>query len=277
MTNGSNVRSVPYASPTNVIQLITRYRERGLPKPLNKVDIEAMGIKSSNAARSLQTLKFLDFVNDAGYPTERFEQLKRATNGEYKEVLANAVREAYSPVFQIVDPGQDSLEQIQGAFRRYDPVSELNRMVNLFLGLCVEAGIASEEMRPKSAPRKQGTQQGRRAPERKAEAPNGNGTNTAYSNEQRDVRPPVDDTPPLRDSRSLNDDTPAEYRLMLDLLLRKLPKNLQWTATQRERWLGAVAANIDMVVEVVEPQEERANMQPEPRSVAQPDDDDVPI
>ena len=190
-------------------------------------------------------------MDDGGYPTERFDQLKRASNGEYKSIFADIVREAYGAVFSIVDPAQESMERIQGAFRRYDPVSELNRMVNLFLGLCSEAGIVSEEKRPKAAaPRpSRSAAPARRSQERKHEERKTNGKS--------EERAPTVDEAPRRDSGV--QDIPADYRLIVELLHR-LPKNQQWMPRQRELWLGAMQANINLVVKVVDETEQKTDL-----------------
>ena len=55
--------------------------------------------------------------------------------------MAEVVRAAYQEVFIFVDPESDTEERIRDAFRVYEPLGQLNRMVSLFLGLCVEAGL----------------------------------------------------------------------------------------------------------------------------------------
>lgn len=253
MANGSTTRKVPYAAPDDVIKLIQHHRRRGLPKPLTRSDVEAMNIPSSSAARALQALKFLNLLDEEGHETEQFDQLKRASDSEYKTLLAEVVRNAYPSVFKILDPAEANADDINAAFRKFDPVSELRRMTNLFMGLCVEAGIASDEKRPKSgAPRSsRPAAQSRRSFERKAD--------DRGNNDGRDERTPPPDEQPRHDSGTGG--TPDEYKLMLDLLLRRLPKDQRWTPKQRERWLGAVAANIDMVVEVIEDTEPKVSEQ----------------
>lgn len=251
MSNETPRRMAPYASPPHVLQLISRYRERGLPKPLSKADIEAMSIPSSSAFRSLQALKFLGLIDDAGYPTEQFDQLKRAGNDEYKAILADVVRNAYATVFNYIDPAQDSMEQIQNAFRRYDPVSELNRMANLFMALCSEAGIVSEEKRPKPTPPRTSkpVSQAKRTPERRNEERSNNGNHEEQG--------PLDREPPRRDNGIA--DIPDDYRLIVELLYR-LPKDQKWSLRQRELWLGAMEANINVVVEVVDDIQQQQNV-----------------
>jgi hypothetical protein len=51
------------------------------------------------------------------------------------------VRTAYEADFERVKPDEDSQATIIQAFQMYEPRSQINRMVMLFLGLCRESGI----------------------------------------------------------------------------------------------------------------------------------------
>ena len=74
--------------------------------------------------------------------------------------LPHLIREAYSEVFDVVDPAQDSQDRILNVFRRYTPASQRNRMVIFFLGMCREAGIETLDVprqRTMSEPRQRST------------------------------------------------------------------------------------------------------------------------
>jgi hypothetical protein len=247
MTNGSAVKTLPYASTPHVMQLIQRYRSKGLPKPLSKADVEAMNIPSSSAFRALQTLKWLGLIDDGGYPTERFDQLKRASDSEFGPLFSGIVKEAYSGIFQYIDPDEADADAIESAFRKYDPVSERNRMINLFLGLCVEAGLVSEEKRPKTKASRtpRSAAQPRRPTERKTEEK----VNYGAVREER----PLTREEPLRRNSNI-DDIPDHYRLLVELL-RRLPQNQEWSSAQRRKWLGAISAAVDVVVGVIDEDE----------------------
>lgn len=54
----------------------------------------------------------------------------------------------------------------------------------------------------------------------------------------------------LEKSTSRNPGTGADYRLLVTLL-DQLPLNGKWSQQRRDRWLQAVTANLDLLVEVV--------------------------
>src|SRR6266508_4165539 len=96
--------SAPYAPPANIIQVIKRYRDRGLPDPVTNSSLETVGIPEGTVSRVTVGLKFLGLIDEEGHRTEAFERIKRATSAEYPSVLAEIIREAYKPIFQVVDP-----------------------------------------------------------------------------------------------------------------------------------------------------------------------------
>ncbi|MBA2275802.1 MAG: DUF5343 domain-containing protein [Chloroflexi bacterium] len=97
----------------------------------------------------MQALRFLGLVDEGGNRLEGFEQLRRANTDEYPGVLAEVVRAAYLPVFTIVDPATDSDTAIADAFRGYEPAAQREKMISIFRGLCVRAGLIPAETRAK--------------------------------------------------------------------------------------------------------------------------------
>ena len=73
----------PYAPTGAVVDTITRFRDRGLPSPLNAQALQTIGIAGTMATRTLQALRFLGFLDDDDNPTELFQRIKRA---EYRRV-----------------------------------------------------------------------------------------------------------------------------------------------------------------------------------------------
>jgi hypothetical protein len=131
----------PYAAAANVVAVINRVRSRNLPPSINNDFLRIAGIGSAVFGRVMQTLQFLRLVDGDGAPTERLRAIAAATEADYRRLLAEAVREAYADDFATVDPEHDSAQQVMDAFRRYEPRSQTDRMVMLFLGLCREAGL----------------------------------------------------------------------------------------------------------------------------------------
>ena len=137
--------NAPYAPIRNVLDVLHRLRDRGIPNPLTPDSIQSIGVPDGNAHRTVQTFKFLGVVDDAGAPTAAATRLQQASTSEYSAVLAEIIRAAYQKVFELVDPAQDTDVAIADAFRRFEPAGQRYRMVPLFMGLCAEAGIIPPE------------------------------------------------------------------------------------------------------------------------------------
>jgi hypothetical protein len=152
-------RVAPYAPVRNVLEVLQNLRDRGLQVPVTIDRLQNLGVPEGNAPRTLQALKFLGIVADDGQLEASAELLHRATTEEYPHLLEEIVRKAYAPVWEVTDPATATEVKIADAFRQYDPAAQRPRMVTLFLGLCVEAGIVQRAQRqaasaqPKREPR----------------------------------------------------------------------------------------------------------------------------
>jgi len=227
-----SAKTMAYAAPANVLQVIERYRERGLPDPITTQVLESVGIPTGNAARTLQALRFFSLVNQDGTHSVKFDRLRRASTDEYRDVLAEIVRGAYDEVLTIIDPARDSLTQINDAFRHYEPAGQRPRMVALFLGMARAAGIGPAKRHRRT--RQQAPRPTERTLKPKRIEPNGTSTTGQVASTAEPNAP---------------DDENPDYRV-LSILLQRLPKNAQWKQEQRDRWLQALTAALDLVVEV---------------------------
>jgi septal ring-binding cell division protein DamX len=147
-------RPAPYATTSSIIDIVSRYRNRGLPFPVTAEVLARAGISDSLIPRTMQSLQTLDLINDAGNPTETLEGIRLAPEAEYKTCLANWLKGTYAGIFAFVDPSKDDGIRIRDAFRGYKPIGQQDRMVALFEGLCAEAGLINSKPatpRPASA------------------------------------------------------------------------------------------------------------------------------
>ena len=222
----------PYAAFKNINDVIVRYRNRDLPNPLTASELERLGVSSGMTARTLRALRFLGLIDEGGYRLEAFERLKKVSTDEYPQQLAEIVRAAYLPIFQIVDPAADSDTALADAFRRYEPSAQRERMIALFRGLCQEAGIMPKEGRPSGAPRRASV-----PPAQKAKASGTPATSTQ-------------DSVPRQPSEQRDDDG-RDYRL-ISALIQQLPRDGRWPKTKRDRWLLAMTSAVDLLFEVTE-------------------------
>lgn len=226
----------PYAPLSNVIGLIRRRRDKGMPEVLNTQELMRMGIPEGNIPRTLQALRFLNLVDEEGRQTKAFNRIARASTSEYPEILGEIIKEAYSGVFTIIDPAEATDTEFVDAFRFYQPQAQRNRMILLFRGLCQEAGLI-EGGPPETRKRGRVTKTNKLPTQQQA-----GGTLKAQPHTEEPLQAPIVDS-----YQSIN----QEYAL-LEALLRQLPEDRQWTKERRDRWLQALTANVDLLVDVVE-------------------------
>lgn len=224
----------PYASSKSVVEVIKRFRERGLPDPVNSSALEQIGIPPTMTGITLQALVFLQLIDEGGNRTEAFERLRRASSDEYQGILAEIVRKAYLPVFTIVDPSQDNDIQVADAFRRFDPANQRDKMIRLFLGLCEESAIV--QGRP-SRVRKQRV--------KKEQTPNTSSTMTRKPG----LTTGAAEFGKKEDAHEGNIGT--DYRL-ISAIIQQLPHDAHWSAEKRKRWLEAMTSAVDLIIEVTE-------------------------
>jgi hypothetical protein len=238
MTQIPQRKRAPYAPAASVLTAIRRYRERGLPEPVDQNILESIGVSRGNAGVTLTALKFFGLLNQEGRHSEKFDAIKRATAEEYPSVFLSILQNSYADVFVIVDPATDPRDKIDDAFRQYEPAAQRERMVVLFVGLCKEAGVNIANGEP-------GTQRDRKPvaerqtrgkpPERKAvQSPSEANIATEL--------PPID---------ILKSEPRVNYELVA-ALMRQLPTDGRWLSNQRDRWLKALTANIDLIIEITD-------------------------
>lgn len=222
----------PYAPAAAILDIIDRYRNRGLQKPFTPEVLGRAGITDSLIARVLYALRALDLNDEAGNPTETLEELARCPEAEFKPKLAAWIRAAYADVFAFIDAG-DSEEAIRDAFRNYNPRGQQPRMVTLFIGLCRAAGLRSDDK--ESEPR-------RRIVARRPT------TGQFLAAKRQPVRTRTPDPAPIAG---------AHLPPVLAGLLASLPEQSKgWTKDARSSFLKTFEAVLDFCYPVREPEEE---------------------
>lgn len=228
----------PYAPTKAVIDVVRRYRERGLPDPLTATDLERVGVPMTMTGLTLKALVFLQLVDEGGNRCEAFESIRRASTNEYPEIFAEIIRKAYLPIFTIIDPAQDDEIAIADAFRRYDPANQRQKMIRLFRGLCEEAGIIQpREKRRQVSVRKQQPKPS------KGKVETAQPKSSATQN--------LSDIKKEEESQSIQGDIATDYRL-ISAVIQQLPRERYWTSEKRKLWLDAMTSSIDLIIEVRE-------------------------
>lgn len=134
--------TAPAAGIVNVLSVIRRYRLREFPKRFGPDDLHHVGIPFIDVDRTMHALRLMDLVDAASTATPRFQRIQDCqSEEEYREALAELLREVYEPVFESCDPTTASDMKMRSVFREYEPAEERERMIALFKALCAEAGM----------------------------------------------------------------------------------------------------------------------------------------
>lgn len=217
----------PYAPVQNVLAVLERVRDRGLPETITAETLGAIGVPQGNRARTLVALRFLGLTDAENRRTALMERIARAGQDEYRSLLGEVLREAYAPIFLLVDPSEDDEIRITDAFRQYEPAAQRQKMVTLFLGLCVEAQIVSRQAKRRSPTPQPPRPRRPRATEQSAEA----GESAANVPDGADLRG-------------------------IQAAIQQLPRAGEWTQAERDRWLAYFTGTLDYAVRIVEGNEE---------------------
>jgi hypothetical protein len=247
--------TAPYAPAENVLAVIRRFREKGLPEVLNAQELVRLSVAEGNATRVLRALRFLGLLDIDGRRTSIFDRLARASTMEYPQLLGEILREAYKEVFIIVDPAATTTTELDDAFRNYEPQAQRDRMVRLFLGLCREANLAP------GGPLEPGHRVRTRKNGKSAASPSHQPTRltaSKYKVENHEIEglgastgAKVPSAFPW-DEPARVQNTLGEGYVLLTGLLRQIPPERQWSRTHREQWLKVFTAMLDLMIEVVD-------------------------
>jgi hypothetical protein len=219
------------------------------------------GVSRGSVHRTLRTLEFLGLVDEEGRWTPAFRDIAAADADRYRAALGAVLRNAYGPIFDMMDATEMSERALRAAFRGFVPEAQRDRMIGLFQALSREAGIIP------GGPVRQ-------TPRRQSTAP---AASEGWFT-QRDLAPANDSksklltewltaphygsnqtgNPPSAWTAPWSAFTLSELRklkpehLFIEALLRQLPADGLWTARRRQQWLKAVEGAVDLLIEVVD-------------------------
>ena len=141
----------PYSMSIGKMQSFIRAIGRdGVPDKVVTKTLEERGYKSTNDRTILPTLRFLGLIDEAGTPTQAWQELRNREN--YPRVMASLVREAYADLFKAFeDANALSDKELNNFFtaNSKSPERIVQAMVSVFKMLCSLSDFESETSKAK--------------------------------------------------------------------------------------------------------------------------------
>jgi hypothetical protein len=144
----------------NLGPFLEALRHAQAPEKLGLRFLEDLGFKSTNDRLFIQLLKAMKFLDEGGKPMARYHEFLDDT--QWKKVLANGIKDAYSELFRVNKNAQDlTREQLTGKIKslgegKISPVV-LGNMTRTFLEL-VKLADFKNPTQPKEHTPKDGVQ-----------------------------------------------------------------------------------------------------------------------
>ncbi len=136
-------------SVKNLSAIMKKIVEGTAPDKFTTEHLKKIGFKSSNDYSSIGVLKDLNFLSENGVPTQRYHDYRNAARS--KQVLGEALKEAYSDIFHLSEkPSSSDKQAITGLFKSTHNVSDqvAGFMSNTFLTLLELADISGNSKSP---------------------------------------------------------------------------------------------------------------------------------
>ena len=213
-------KPAPYAPAKPILEIINRYRERGLVFPITAEVLARVGIPDSLIPRTAQALQTLDLFKENGNPTETLEGLRLAPEAEFKQRLGDWLKAAYADVFAFVDPSTD--DEVESA----TPSETINRSANSPGWSPYSKGCARRRGSSPTNPRRHGRRRAPRSRPYAAPARANNEAKDSTSKGKGAFAKPSTGLPPA-----------------LVGLLESLPTD-GWTTEERTKFIGALAPSL---------------------------------
>jgi hypothetical protein len=137
---------IPYTPLTGKIEkYFKKIQEVGVPDKATVSWLKSLGFRTGNDFYILRILRYINFLNNSGVPTDFWKQYKDPNSS--KAVLAQAIRSGYAELFETYsDAYRKDREALYSFFSGKTGKSKytVNCMVNTFVNLCKLADFEKE-------------------------------------------------------------------------------------------------------------------------------------
>jgi hypothetical protein len=143
----------PYAPSTAILSIVAQHRKTPIAKFDPVVLDRQVGVPESLIPRTLVALQLLGFSDESGNATSEFTALARVPEAQVPDALASLLQTAYEPVIATLggDLSATTPDEVEAAFRSYNPLGQVDRMAQLFTGLMIYVGLMPETARRRSS------------------------------------------------------------------------------------------------------------------------------
>ena len=140
-------------STKNLPTIMQKIVEGTAPDKFSVAHLKGIGFKSSNDQGIIPVLKDLKFLTADGSPTNRYHEYR--DKSQSKQVLGDALREAYEDLFHIKEhPSESDRQAIIGRFKSVHNTSDAvaEKQALTFLSLLKLADISGGKRQSKKSP-----------------------------------------------------------------------------------------------------------------------------
>lgn len=113
------------------------------PSPIDVTLLKKMGNSKGKEDLAIKALLFLGIIDNAGVPTEMFDNLKK----DYQPTLRRLVQEKYSELLSLFPLAKIKQDKLVSYFGK--PVETAEYQAKFFVWLCQQAGIELPNVEPK--------------------------------------------------------------------------------------------------------------------------------
>ena len=129
-------KKYPHARLKGLEEFMMFVQEPGWkPSPINIELFKKLDMAKGKEGLAVQALKFIGIIDDAGIPTDDFDNLKK----DYQSTLKRLIQASYSELFGLIPPKLANQARLVKFFG--EPVETAEYQAKLFVWFCKQAGI----------------------------------------------------------------------------------------------------------------------------------------